>query len=426
MFYALSLGQHQLAEDDKAGLFSNYPITDGTKKSISGTVVGSRNFTPIFGAQVQAISVKTGTVAAAAVTDASGAFTIERLPINDQYFLYTRSLSLTGLPSNYVNLKNDFCESSTSYRGSFFQSCGASNEGYPQAVSLTSGNVNVGLITIRCGLDVPPDYIQKKGATSSFYSLPANRTLDGTNVSSYIGNSFVGYFSVQELNQTTIIPDQIRVNLSSIGTSEWNATSANPLYLEVKILNQIFYSPYKVDVIIKRPNTSNYVYPSPAASSDGFLNLDVIGRIPIDRSILSENDFTIQITPQKNIANIYSYFPGFSTTPSPNNFQDKLFFYLTSVTLVSSADGGNTFSQVSSKLYSITDNTQCPDAMNTYALTSFNSRGVASTENRSKKALACGSIDTGNNNKNGPMGFLIGLILCFAFSNARSRFKKRL
>ena len=420
MFYVLSLGQYELAADDKAGIYSTYPNADVNKKTINGKMIGGSNLIPIFGTQVQAVSLKTGQVIAAGISDINGNFSIDGLPINDQYYLYSRALSTTGLPTNYTTLKSDFCESSKSYRGSFFQSCGASSAGFPQAISIINNDVNVGQVTVRCGLDVPPNYIQNKGSTTLPFILPM---ING----GHIGNTFVGYFSNQELAQNPIVPDQFKINLSSLSNADWSSISAGTLFLELKVLNQIFYSPYKNTVVIRRPSTTLYpVAISP--QSDGFLNLDIISRIPIDRANLSENDFTVIITPQTNIFNIAGYFPGYSSSPAPTNFQDDLFFYLFTANIVTSSDGGVTFTPASSKNYSLSDNSSCPDAMNTYALTSYNSRGISSTNDR-KSSLSCGSIEEIDKDGNGPKGFLVGLLIAIVFSlileSARSRLKAR-
>jgi hypothetical protein len=414
MFYELSLGQSQLNEDDKAGIYSTYPIASTTQKTITGQVIGGKNLIAVFGAQVQAISASTGRVAAAGVSDASGRFSIDGLATGDQYFLYTEPLIPIGLPANYANIKSDFCESSKSYRGSFFQSCGATGEGYPQAISLSNANVDVGQITIRCGLDVPPAYIQQKGITAPGYSLT-------TIENGRLGNTFVGYFSSQELTRTLITPDQFKINLTGITTPNWSTAYpvATPLYLEIKILNQILFSPFKTSVHITGPTTNlNSVVSNPL---DGFLNLDTVTRIPINLSNPIANDFTVQITPSLISTNITNYFPSIST------FQDSMYFYLAVVSLVTSADGGITYTTVSSRNYQVSDNYRCPDATNTYTISGFNTRGVASVPaNNQKKAVACGSIDENNNNGSGPKGFMIGLLLCSLVTLIIGRFRQRL
>ena len=111
----------------------------------------------------------------------------------------------------YANVKNNFCDSSKPYRGSFFQSCGASSEGFPEAVTFNSASVNVGNVTIRCGLDVPPEYFQKKTNTPNDFDLYSYTTVG-------VGGTFTGFFSAAEIASSTNTPgsiaDHFRLNLS--------------------------------------------------------------------------------------------------------------------------------------------------------------------------------------------------------------------
>jgi hypothetical protein len=234
-----------------------------------------------------------------------------------------------------------------------------------------------------------------------------------------LGNTFVGYFSTQEMSRVPIVPDQIKINLSGLTSQNLAIYSQSPMYLEVKIINQLLFSPFKAAVAVNGPAT-NIFTPLYVTESDGFLNLDTIVRIPISQVNSSDNNFTIQITPQKNISNIANYFPSMST------FQDAMYFYFANVSLVISSDGGVNFSQVSSRNYRLTDNVRCPDGMNTYSLTNFNSRGTASSSSNQKKTVMCGSVDAESGGGNGPKGFFIGLSLAWLLVHVRNQFRQRL
>ncbi|MGZ3808598.1 MAG: matrixin family metalloprotease, partial [Bacteriovorax sp.] len=261
MFYALSRGQHKIDNDDKSGLYSLYPTGDATKGSLSGTIVGGKNLAPVFGAQVQAISVKNGKVMGAGISEINGKFRINGLSQNDQYLIYTNPIKQLGLPTNYANVKNNYCESGKKYRGSFFQSCGSSSEGFPEAVKLNTSEVNIGNITIRCGLDSPPEYFQKKNITPSDFDVNAYSN-------SGLGGSFVGFFSTAEMLSGSA-RDYFRLNLSQVN---WDGVSTSPsLYLELKVLNQAFYSPFKANVLIKRASGSIAIDPKYNQESDGWL-----------------------------------------------------------------------------------------------------------------------------------------------------------
>lgn len=423
MFYALSRGQSTVHADDKAGIFSSYPTVDATKGAIKGKIVGGNNTVPVFGAHVQAISLKTGLVSGATISDADGSFTINGLAVNDQFYIYTSPIVKTGLPSKYDNARFDFCESSKKYRGSFFQACGSSSEGYPQAVKLNAAQVNVGNITIRCGLDTPVNYLLEKNNSAANFDM-----MNG--VLSWYGNSFVGHFSSLEI-ATPGIADYFRINLATV---DWDAISpSGGLYLELKVLNQSFSSLMKANVEITHGANSPITQPAYIEESDGWINIDSIIRVPIAGSYSSDNDFEIKITPES------AKFPSFPSGipflkdevfPSYSNFQDPLFFYLVSASIVKD-NGNGTYSLVSSKNEQLSDNSQCKDAINTYALSDYSvKRAVASTPSRRKSSpIACGTVDMGEGPGSGPGGFFIGLIfsllLCSLISQVIKQYRSK-
>jgi hypothetical protein len=417
MFYALARGQYVLSNDDKAALYSTYPTGDATKGSLTGKIIGGKNLIPVFGTHVQAISVKTGKVMGASISELDGKFKINGLSQNDQYLIYTSPIKQLGLPTNYANVKNDFCESSKPYRGSFYQSCGSRGEGFPQAVALTSSSKDLGNITIRCGLDSPPEYFQKKGITPSTFDVNSYATVG-------LGGSFVGFFSTAEMLPGTN-HDYFAYDFSSI--TDWDTVSTSTsLYLELKITNQAFYSPFKANVSIKRNSGTTNVVPEYNQESDGWLNLDTVVRVPINRADPSDNNLEITITPEDMLNSFPAGIPYAREDffPSYSDFHDGLYFYLATATIVID-NGSGSYVQVSSKSDVLSDNTQCPDASNTYALTSYSANGTSSSNSSRKKFLGCGTIDdTGNSTGGGPGGFFVGLIVSFIIASALSRYSK--
>lgn len=402
MFYALSYGQSQIAPDDKAGVYSIYPTGDTTKGLITGKVIGGKSLTSVFGAHVQAISLKTGQISGASISDIDGSFTINGLSKNDQYYIYTRPIAIVGLPSRYNNVRFDYCNSSKKYRGSFFQSCGSSGEGYPQTVNLNTSSVNVGNITIRCNLDVPVEYMQGKDITPATFDLQ-------TSVSSGVGNAFVGFFSSQDITLNSV--DYFKLGYSGV---DWDSLSAaGNLYVELKVLNQSFYSPFKANVSVKRSGVSTAVTPNYVQESDGALNLETIVRIPINRLVPSDNDIEISVTPE--IMEFPSFPAGLPYTkadyfPAGSYFEDSLYFYLVTASIVRD-DGGGTYTLVSYKNQVTTDNSSCPDAVNTYALTTYTANGTSSGSSKKRDdGGGCGTVDMSGGSGNGPGGFFIGLI----------------
>lgn len=405
MFYALSLGQNKVANDDQAGIMAVYGNASSSYKSISGNVVGSKNLYGVYGAQVEAISQTTGKIMGAAITANDGGFTIAGLPVDDSYFLYTKPAVKSKLSSTYTNMKTNFCDNGSSYRGSFYQACGGGNEGYPQAIKLTSANVNVGNITIRCSLDVPPSYFQAKGS-STLYSLPM-----GTG-SSDVGNSFVGFFSSQEM-ATNGTEDKFKIDLSNLSTSYLSSISSD-LYLEVQVLNQSFYTPFKANVSYVRNSVTTSMASKYVQNSDGWVDLNTVVRIPIDKVTTTNNIFEIHIAPEAiTSSSTPSGIPvGLAyILPDYSNFMDSLNFYLVNAHLVKESSGN--YLPVKRKDYVISDNTSCTDASNTYQLTNYTASTGSSGSSDRKNAIACGSIDTNGNSSGGPFGMIVGFSLSF-------------
>ena len=423
MFYSLSRGQSQVSSDDKSGIYSIYPNSDSSKGSIRGTIMGGPALVGVFGAHVQAFSLKTGKIAASTISEINGNFSIQSLPINDSYFLYVSPLQLIGLPSRFANARFDFCTSSTRYRGSFYQGCGTSKEGYPQALKLSTSELNVGNVSIRCSLDVPTDFIRAKNADPPSYD-PQSFTEAG------LGNTFTGYFSSTELNLG--VADKFKIDFSN---EDWDALSSGNLYLELKVSNQAFYSPYKSVVTVRDGLLNSYTDSAYKIETDGWLNIDNILRIPINKAIPSANIFEVSIKPESMT---FPSFPvGLPETkadyfPASSSFEDSMSFYLVNATIVKEIGGGE-YSLVSSKISTMSDNTKCPDAINTYALSDYSvKRNTASSSSKrsgaDKGLIACGitSLDSDTSSGNGPGGFLVGICLVYLLSSIFKNIKSKL
>lgn len=431
MFYALSRGQSEISDDDKAGVYSIYPTGDSSKGSLAGKIVGGKSLASVFGAHVQAVSLKTGKVAAANISDIDGSFVIAGLSKDDQYFIYTSPIvSTAGLPARYSNAKFDFCNSSKKYRGSFFQACGAGGEGFPQSIKLNASQVQVGSITIRCTLDVPVDYIQNKSSVNFDFDLQSH-TVSG------LGNTFTGYFSQQEMDSSTIsnpVIDKFRADFSNVNWLDYAPLGVD-LYLELKVLNQAFFSPYKANVSIDRLSTGEVTAPSYVLENDGWMNIDTFERKLINRSNSSDNDFEISIYPESMKPFEFPQSLPVSSTksdyfPSSNNFEDSLYFYLVSASIVKD-NGNGTFSPVSYKSQQLTDNQSCPDAINTYALSTYSATGTGASTSKSSATkkkdgfLGCGTVDMSGGPGSGPGGFFIGLILSLILCSLTSSIIKQ-
>lgn len=419
MFYKLFVGQNSVEGDDLAGIYSLYP-NNLVPGKIKGKIIGSSSSIGIFGSHIQAISQKTGKVSGAALSFEDGSFSIEGLPSDDQYFLYIKPTELPeSLPPYYKFIRNDFCNSRFSYRGSFFQSCFSSEEGFPQGITL-SGSVNeidVGKVSIKCSLDTPQNYFLRKGGLVN--------QVDIIDFSGNIGSTSVGYFANSTIEKSTtnlnssldnsLNQDNYRVNLS-----DFNILGAN-YYLEVKLIHQELYSPIQLLMDIDIPNETNVSLDTGnndqnlVKDKDHNPNLDLMYRIPLGVGKSSDNNFLINISPRKiNFQNFLS-FDQENFFPDASNFEDELNFYLISFNL--SQKVGNTFSVVSRKNYGVlTDNASCADAPRTYKVPSniIRSSSIIGTKRKKEEGdspVSCGTIDSGSHGGGGPFSLMIGLFL---------------
>ncbi len=405
MFYSLTRGQRTLHSDDLSGANALYGVSIGTG-TISGIVAGGSSKIGIFGAHVQAVSSLTGRVVAGAFTEQNGSFSIKNLPLNDVYFLYVEPAKLlSALSDFYKDARSNFCLGESFFRGSFFQICDNSRRGHPQGI-LLNGNRDVGIITIRCGLDVPVNYLSKRDNLGVF-----ELSFDGQNA----GEAMVGFFSESDIVGGKT--DKIRIDLSNLNVP------TNNFFFEAKLIAQDFYSQVKWDMRIDTP-TGFTTYTS-SVDSDGNPDLDLVARVALDPLTSGNNVFDLTITP----TNFWTFLStqSFSSEdyfPSKAHFGDGLGFYL--LVLNVSQFTASTYQLHSHYRYEpLQDNAECMDAPRTFLVKS--SSFIASEFSKIKKKqkeenLACGSIalDGGGS---GPTGMFLSLSLGFLMTFLVSRFK---
>ncbi len=413
MFYKLYKGQHSVSHDDIAGSQAYYP--NKSNGVIQGKVVGSSNLVGVIGTQVEAIAASTGKVMAAAISEDDGTFTITGLPLDEQYFLYLKPLKvLETLPGIYSDSRKDFCNSSSDYRGGFFQSCYNKDEGFPMGINVTSSGsvVNVGNVSISCGLKVPPDY---------FLSKSTSFDLDVIDDYGNAGNTFVGFFTDSQIS--THQQDEIIVDLTnySVSSGDW--------YLDVKLVYQPFYSEMylEMDVEFTSGPDKNFPINPVEYNTDKNPVLDFHERFLLSNSDSSQNYFKFKITPTSLLSFLsgYYYSPIPSRTdffPELSTFGDNLHFYLMIVT-VSKKNADGSYTTESTRKYDMTDNTACAEgpltykvSANTYSQSSNSTRKLAQADELGLP-VACGSINfIDRDPPSGGMrnGMLVGLVFCFA------------
>ena len=432
MFFENRKGQHTLHTDDISGVRSLYGLN--STGSISGKVGGSGKLTSVFGAHVSAYSLKTGKAVASSVSDSTGLFSISNLPINDSYFIYIEPLNNLGSLSNYYNVaKKNFCDSNNSYKGSFFQRCFGDDRGKPYGVSLDSSslNINLGNVSIKCGLEVSREYIISKG---SIYS-PRLITKSGNDLS--VGSSSIGYFNaVRDIDGNKNVDatfddiyDEYNFDLSS-----YDIKSEFPnkeLFLEVRITTQPFYSPLRVTTILDHDDFSSPVHTPFSANtlpvnSDGNYDLGVTVRLPINSDSL-KNIYNLKVLPNDidevlgmRIDSTLAY-EIFSLSRAEH--EESRHFYFMTTALVEKI--GTSYSIVSHKNFGLaSDNTNCMEGSQTYAVeanTVYESNSLRVSKNKKDDSafpVACGTITDINSGPpgNGPFASLTLIGFCIIFA----------
>ena len=231
MFYESFPGQHILALDDVAGVRSVYGSNWGR---ISGQVQGGEHV-PVMGAQVKAISRKTGE-AVSTVSDEEGNFSITGLDLNDSYYLYVSpTVRINDLPSSYSNTQSNFCPGS--YKGGFFTACGVEESGSAQSIALNANrpSVNVGVVSISCGLRSTPEYAQSK-----LESDPAPILLWDSYRENVVEKNHIGYFNSSD-NWSKW--DKFKVDLRNV--------SYLNKYLKLNLIAHMFGNPMTYEMKIE-------------------------------------------------------------------------------------------------------------------------------------------------------------------------------
>ncbi|OUR93078.1 hypothetical protein A9Q84_21480 [Halobacteriovorax marinus] len=425
MFYELRKGQSLLHDDDNSGVRHLYGTSGlGT---ISGTVAGSAGLISIFGAHVIAFSLQKGEEVASSVSDSNGSFVINNLPLNETYFLYVEPLNnLSSLPSYYSVRKKNFCDSNNSYKGAFFQRCFGSDRGHPYGIKLSSStvNINVGYVSIKCGLDVSGDYNLSKGSSNSI-------NLVSQDISNhYIGSSSVGFFNSKNIAGTVVFDDA--QDEYSLNLSQHNLSSIYPgkdLYLEVQIHTQPFFSPLRVKASLDNADyMTPILYPSTPSipiDANGNYDLDIKIRIPMNLD-QSKNVFSLKLFPESLDNLSYSPYVQDIFTVGKIHYNEGRHFYFMTTRLIEKV--GIDYYQVSEKNYgSLSDNQNCMDASGTYKVVANTVTTESFLKKSSKKKddalpLACGSITT---TRGGPTGGGPGasLVLTGFFMILALRFK---
>lgn len=398
MFYASFSGQSTVSSDDKAGIRSKY----GSAGSIYGYVKGG-NSVGVLGAHVQAVSRNTGD-AIGAITDENGYFKIEGLDLNDTYYLYTSPVKNSdSLPGYFANTQDNFCPGS--YVGSLFSSCGRENDGKPSPITLTEtySDIDVGTISINCGLRSDQDYDFQKLQTS-FQPI----TILDYAIEQRTEKAFVGWFR-KTASTAWSNYDVFKIDLSGF------PVSGTAKYLKIALASYPFGSLLEYEMTVK----NNGALVSSASKGITYsavtetYNTDFYSYLPLSTSA-SQNVFEVSIRSRKLSTSFASQtFPSFQQFTS-----DQHMPYMIVASVYENTPSG--LLALNDTQANWSDNEACLDAPFTYAVskTKETSKPASSTEDQDQTvagSAGCGTIEPP---RNGPgsslplmtMGFLLVLI----------------
>lgn len=404
MVFSIFNGQHQLSDEDIAGVNTIYP--NRYSGTLAGKVIGGAQLTGIFGANVQALSASTGEVVGSVFSEESGSFIIRNLPLDDTYYIYVSPLNTEASPPNFfLTANSNFCFSGHSYRGSFFSTCEYQDKGYPQGIKLsaTSSAVNVGNVSIRCSFDTPVDYLDSKDS-------PVRPTLelDLLQDDGSVGNAVTGFFSLDE--QTANSVDTYLMDLSAYTPTFTNAN------LDLKLTTQRLFSPLRATMRVTNADSSyDQTFPAGggvALDTSGNPDFNLIAHIPLDVDP-SKNIFTVRINAQ--VANFGGY-QSAEVFPAAVS-QEKLGLYFLIAT-TTQLNGGVYTHKMTRNYAPYKDNTYCADAPNTKALRGFTNsadyKNNASNKKEETPVAGCGSLDLDSNGPNSGTGSAIfGFFMAF-------------
>lgn len=407
MFYSAFSGQSSISYDDKSGIRKKYDEDDFG--SIRGQVKGGAGV-GVLGVHVQAISRKTGE-ALGAFTDENGYFAISGLDIGDSFYIYTAPIkNSNSLPDYFSNVQNDFCPGT--FVGSFFQACGRSNDGEPQAIHINQPGeeINVGVVTINCTLRANANYNYQK-LQSSFSKMTMFEQLG-----SRYEKAFVGHFRTVNTSAWST-PENLEVDLRSFGD-----LSGHQKYLKISVIAYPFGNQLQYDLSVKKDGSpiygSNQVIPYSSSTETYHTDLNAFVALDDDAS---KNLFEISLRSKKLTNSLLV-----QTFPSYEQFSsNKTLPHLYIVSLWE-----ETFPGVKEPLLSsgstLSDNNSCLDAPFTYAVSKAQSHDQKSTASSAAAGAGCGTIEPPSDKGNGPgsqalmaFGFLFAILLSRSFKTGK-------
>ncbi len=408
MYYQWVDGQQDLSLDDISGIAALYPKYSTQSAEIQGVVVGGDSV-GVFGAQVVAIDAEIGRVAGSTISDRDGGFKIAGLANNRTYYLYVRPLKeLTSLPEYFATVKNDFCENHVDYVGGFFEGCDLKYAGHPQPVHVVD-SIDVGSITIHCGLNVPFDYYKAKVADSYLSAVTSSLPiLDESGESDY-GRAIVGYFTDIDIsNQKS---DWYQLDLT-------NRSDLAGKVVHLNILTRSLLSSLRVEVSVY-DSLGNIILQqsTPSVDRNGLLDADIHVNFVLSSSA-SNNNYRIQIQ-ALGADNFIDPFAAYFTVRDVRPFYLLNLFFNQGETL--GLTTSTMFEEGDKRVY-FEDENQCvegPFAFSFLPNTDLSALEQSGDDDSTPILLSCGSVDLDGESGSGGGGVMVGFLLPLLFFYTR-------
>lgn len=408
MGYSVFKGQHTVHDDDINGVRSSYGVIAKAGR-LSGKIVGGQ-LVGVFGAQVQAISMKSGKVITGVLSDQDGNFEIKNLNTDDSYLVYILPpRGIEHLPSYYASIQTNYC-GGRPYAPSFFTKCGGSEKGKPQVINLSSQNkINLGNISIKCDEGIRPDYLFEK--TQDIRDEIVIHE-SGRNINENISEVFQGYFSNSEIESSdSNIQDKLRIDFRN-----FSVPLDGTYYLEVKVINSEIGSAFKLAGTLEGENGT--IFKSYQTDAIGLLITDLAYQVPLSTD-QSENNFLLTLEP--SISSSLEKNGMFGNYKILSN-KNSTYLVLTSVKKMINGQ----YQYIGLKdSYPYEDNTYCTEAdvtftsrANIIGSNAESNASQSSDEEPSAQGLSCGTIDIDDNDGPGGMAsFSLGILLIFMISS---------
>jgi hypothetical protein len=420
MFYLATNGQFEISPDEVAGYHTLYR-TNSSVSTIKGQVIGGDDNSPLFGVHVILIDVGSGELAATTISDEVGYFEIRGVDPNKDYSILTSPIrNPSVLPGYFADVRNDYCIGRQQIKKSFWQGCGASDEGHPVKVNVDSGQtLNLGRVSVRCNIETPVAYNLNR---DSGYNL---------DLSDY-SNSFVGYKTLNDIKLSSF--DIVNIDLSTEILPAVN--SGEQLYLEVSLSTQQLYSMIRLRTKVVFADYSEATFGlTDLLTGDHTAKSDVTFRLNLDSGLSDDNSFEFQIA-GKNFAtttfgntvlNGYINDSNLAATledffPDYSNLAEDSFFYLFNARIVKRLTNGSyeNLGYVNNS-YQKYDNGFCADAPLSYRtfpkVVANASQETGTIEMNQEDGLTdalggCGTISPpGSGPGGGNMMFIFSLVL---------------